>query len=422
MGRSDGLGRRTKGKSAIGCVLAAVTLAAAACSSSSKPSATGSATTATTSGSTAASNIPAGPIKIGAIISLSGPYAVYGQSIKIEDQIAADVINQDGGIAGHQVQLVIENDQGDPSTAVNLAQQLVSEKVVGIVYPGFPNVYTQTVPIFMKAKIPVVMVDPPDAILTGSGGVAQYPYFFDNYASTGQTMQILADAIVKKDPSVAIVTDGSLYGQGEITAFKQAASQAGLQIATTVTYSQTAIDVTTQLLQAKNSGAKAIVLLVSTGYDHIYDGLRAIGWTPDIYVTSGALADGFASIQNLASSMSMICSPLTVSSATESLGSTLDTYMAKIDQAIPGPQELHGTAPSFADDLYTFKAAIEQANSTDPDAIKAAIETWTNKALITPLMTYTYSPTNHVGITASQNAMCSVSSFGPEGFPIRLSS
>ena len=58
----------------------------------------------------------AGTIKVGAIGPLTGDYAIYGSAVANGIQIAIDEINAKGGL---QFELLSEDDQGDPTMAVN---------------------------------------------------------------------------------------------------------------------------------------------------------------------------------------------------------------------------------------------------------------------------------------------------------------
>ena len=73
------------------------------------------ATTGATTGSSGSSNypaIPAGPIKIGIDTSLSGPLAAYGVSGAANYKALVNLVNKNGGVDGHPIDLTIENDQG----------------------------------------------------------------------------------------------------------------------------------------------------------------------------------------------------------------------------------------------------------------------------------------------------------------------
>ncbi len=426
---SDALAGRRRRVLAVGLgVAAALTLSACSSSGSGKSNtgANSGSNTGTTAGAGSGSAsgsksdaLPSGDIKLGAILSLSGPYAQYGKGIQGDLQVAVEEVNAKGGVAGHKISLDVQNDQGNPSTAVQIAQKFVSQKVVGISYAGFPNVYTQTVPIFMKAHIPVFQIDPTGTI-AGMGGAAKFPYYFNNYANPAG----IGDAAARAVPTgskAALIGDGTPNAVGLTNAFLAAAPKHGVTVVKKVVYSQTALDVTSQLREAKNSGATALVVLTGTGYAKIWDGLRAIGWTPNISTSSGALSDGADSIKNLAAKIVYACAPVTLPANTQP-DASLGTYLTDIEKKVGGPAATHGTAPSVGDSIFAFAAAIGQAHSTSGDALKSAFETWKDKSLVSTFMTYTFTSTDHDGVAPSEVSVCSMGKPGPHGLPVRTSS
>ena len=70
------------------------------------------------------------PIKIGAILPLTGSGASYGVWMKGGAEMAAEEINAAGGINGHKLEVIYEDHAADASKAVNAMQRLVEvEKV-----------------------------------------------------------------------------------------------------------------------------------------------------------------------------------------------------------------------------------------------------------------------------------------------------
>src|SRR3989337_3802563 len=68
----------------------------------------------------------AGPIKIGAIIPLTGPSGVSGQAMQKGYQLALDEINRGQGVLGRRVEVLVEDDRGDPPTGSAAFLKLVT--------------------------------------------------------------------------------------------------------------------------------------------------------------------------------------------------------------------------------------------------------------------------------------------------------
>ncbi len=73
------------------------------------------------------------PIRLGAILILSGEGASWGIAEKHGIEMAVDKINSEGGINGRQVVVDFQDDQSDPKAAVNAFRNLVDAKGIDII-------------------------------------------------------------------------------------------------------------------------------------------------------------------------------------------------------------------------------------------------------------------------------------------------
>jgi branched-chain amino acid transport system substrate-binding protein len=71
-------------------------------------------------------------ILLGSIQDLSGPLAGYGKQSRAGMQLAVDEINEQGGIAGRKLKLLVEDDGYDPKKSVLAAQKLVNQDKIFI--------------------------------------------------------------------------------------------------------------------------------------------------------------------------------------------------------------------------------------------------------------------------------------------------
>lgn len=95
---------------------------------------TGAATTsAETTAATTVVTSAEGPIKIGIIADLTGPFTTYGNSLARSAQLAVDMINAADGILGRQVELIVEDIQTDVAATVDKARKLVQSDNVDLV-------------------------------------------------------------------------------------------------------------------------------------------------------------------------------------------------------------------------------------------------------------------------------------------------
>ena len=71
--------------------------------------------------------VSATEITLGTILDLSGPIAGFGKQSRLGMLLAVDEINEQGGINGRKIKLIIEDDAYDPKKAVLAAQKLVNQ-------------------------------------------------------------------------------------------------------------------------------------------------------------------------------------------------------------------------------------------------------------------------------------------------------
>jgi hypothetical protein len=384
------------------CALVLVSAALAACGSSKSSSAA------------AAPPIPPGPIQLGALYTLSGPTAAFGEvNLKTETALI-NRLNAQGGIAGHKVELVYLNDQGDPAVAVSAARQLVADHIAAYVYAGTSVTDQQATEVFTKAKIPGVAFEPSDRWDNG----AAWPYNFTDYSSfKPQAETLVAFAKRKGVTRLGLLGDTTPFAESFGADVAAAAAADGVTVTKSVSYGLTAVDVTTQLEQLKASGAQGIVLTGETGFGHVYDDLRGIGWAPPIFTTYAAYFVGYSSLGNLAATTWSTCQ--TDIMAGEGLPPHLDTIV---------PYVIHATGLQFIgiasvllnenDSLLILKYGIEHAHTLSGPAVAKAIESIHGIGFTVPSYKYYFSAAHHAGWPASESHMCIMKPLGPYQTPL----
>ncbi len=123
-----------------GAALLAVVLLTAGCGSASS----GSASTT-------------GPIKIGAVISLTGKFAPSAEYVQEGYKYWEKTVNDAGGINGRKVQLVIRDDQSDAAAAASLARSLVEKDGVFMILGPYGSGSTDTMAaVLEQLQVPML--------------------------------------------------------------------------------------------------------------------------------------------------------------------------------------------------------------------------------------------------------------------------
>ncbi len=154
------------------------------------------------------------PVLIGLQGPITGSWAYEGQMAKQSCEIAADLINKKGGIlGGRKVQIVVEDDAGQPQTGALAATKIVSNKdIVGSVSTYGSSICEPASNIYEKAKMVNVAYGSTAVRLTERG----LKYFFRTCGRDDSQGLFFAQAVpqrfgVKK---IAIMHDNTAFGKG----------------------------------------------------------------------------------------------------------------------------------------------------------------------------------------------------------------
>jgi branched-chain amino acid transport system substrate-binding protein len=95
-------------------------------------------------------------VEIAVIVARSGKAEAYGRSAVQGAQLAADEINQVGGVLNHRIKLVVLDNQSSPLHARKAALTAVSRKVIGVVGAVWSTHSLATAPVLQKHQIPMI--------------------------------------------------------------------------------------------------------------------------------------------------------------------------------------------------------------------------------------------------------------------------
>jgi ABC-type branched-subunit amino acid transport system substrate-binding protein len=334
--------------------------------------------------------IPDGPIKLGLSTPLSGPLALYGKVIEQTDEAAVNYVNSAlGGIDGHKIQLITVDDQNNATTAVQVAEQLVSDHVAGVIGDGIDPLDLQEAPVFDKAHIPVVTFN---AVSSASS----YPYIFSDSADDSLIANVAAKLIKTQNLSpIAFISDGSPLEVTQISDIIKDLGTASPQtkVVGNETVPTTSLDITPTLSKMRSAGAKVIFLdFTSQVEGPFFKGLQTLGWSPKLVATDAVYYIGFNTIGNLGQGGYTICA----TGANTSLSSGVVSLIQQDTKISPGPEQVLEARENLAN-ILVLKYGIEKAKTLSGPAVKAAIETMTNQSLGADDWKYTYTSAQHNG-------------------------
>lgn len=149
------------------------------------------------------------PYLVGVPMPMTGAEAQAGTQIYDAELMAAQKINKNGGVLGHKIKLIEEDDACDAGTAVNAANLLVSKGVQAEVGGYCSGATLPAEPIIAKAGIPYVMPAANSPELT-TGGYKNV--FLIDPSGTGDGTEAAAFFKQQSISKVFIIDDQSSFG------------------------------------------------------------------------------------------------------------------------------------------------------------------------------------------------------------------
>lgn len=197
------------------------------------------------------------PIRIGAVLSLSGTYASLGIAEKDALELEVAEINARGGIDGHPIELLIEDDATQESKSVSATNKfLQKDRVLAIIGGSGTGITMAMRQLVESANITQVSL---------AGGSVIIEPVSPNVFQTPWATRLLQDNLfaymAEKDlKKVALVTDSGGYGKDGRAMALQLAKKHGIELVIDTTFNPQDTDMTAQVQQIKNSSVDAVVV------------------------------------------------------------------------------------------------------------------------------------------------------------------
>jgi branched-chain amino acid transport system substrate-binding protein len=259
---------------------------------------------ATNTSATSATTSTSGAIPIGVALAQTSNVALLGQEGFVGTRIAEKYFNDQGGINGTPIKLVMQDTGGDEQGTINAFQTLINkDKVVGIVGPTLSQQAFSADPIADRAKVPVI----------GASNTAKgIPEIGDYVARVSAGVDAVAPnsvkAALKINPKIKKVAvfyaQNDAFNKSETEIFQKTVKDQGLELVTVQKFQTSDTDFQAQATNALNlkpdlviisglavDGGNLIKQLRELGYKGIIVGGNGLN-TPNVFSICKALCDG----------------------------------------------------------------------------------------------------------------------------------
>jgi branched-chain amino acid transport system substrate-binding protein len=274
-------------------------------------------------------------IKIGYFGDLSGPTFNFGKSAINGVLLAADEINQAGGINKRRLDVVIEDDKGSPEEAARLTAKLIDTyKVVAIIAGGTSGNSLAAAPKAQSSQVPLISPSSTDPAVTQTGDYIFRACFVDTFQ--GDVMASFAIHTLKAQKAAILYDFNSPYSRGLTEYFRVSFTKLGGRIVRELTYTQEDADFKGQLSTIRD--AEPDVIYIPGYYGDvalIAKQARMIGLTQPLLGGDGWDAPELWGLGGDALNGSYISTHYSVDDPSPAIQSFVETYKQRYGNLLP---------------------------------------------------------------------------------------
>jgi branched-chain amino acid transport system substrate-binding protein len=339
----------------------------------------------------------AAQIKIGAIISITGPTAALG--VGYRNAFATFPAQIDG----KSVTYIIRDDAADASQSVSIAQRMIEEDHVdAIIGPSLTACASAVQPIANAAKVPMIVTSPLDY------DPAKYPYTFSSVQPVSLMVNaVVADMVKRGVRTVAYIGFSDGFGDQVYEATKAAAGKAGIEVVANERYARTDTSTGAQVLKVMTKKPDAVMIGGSGTPGALPDvALHRRGYKGLIYGNHGMVSPAFLRVGGAAVEGTIaVTGPVVVydqlPDTVPSRGPATIFMKALIEKF--GPDSVSPFAGYSEDAFLLIQAAVPaalKAGEPGTEAFRVALRLGLEqtKDLVGTHGVYSMTPTNHNGM------------------------
>ena len=342
----------------------------------------------------------ADPIKIGSVLSITGPAGYLGDPELKTLQMMVEDINKKGGVLGRPLELVHYDDGSDAAKANGFGKRLIDDDKVDLIVGGTTTGATMSiVPLVEKAGVPFIS-------LAGAVVVVEpvKKYVFKTPHTDRMAAEKVFDDMKKRGiTKVALLSETSGFGQSGRKETEGVAVKYGISLVANETYGPKDTDMGPQLTKIRNTAGVEAVFIFGLGQGPALatKGYKQLGITLPLYHAHGVASDDFIKLAGPASEgvrlpTSALLAPDKLA-ANDPQRPVADAYTKAFTTKYKTDVSAFG---GYAyDGLAIAVDAIKRAGSTDKAKVRDAIEA--TRGFVGTGGVFNMSATDHMGLDLS---------------------
>jgi branched-chain amino acid transport system substrate-binding protein len=336
-------------------------------------------------------------IKIGSVLSITGPASFLGDPEKKTIEMYVADVNAHGGINGQQIKLFIYDDGGDASKARTFATRLVEEDKVDAMLGGsITGSSLAMVPVFEEAGIPfIALAGAAEIVVPVHKWVFKTPH--TEPMSCGKIFEDLKKRAFTK---IAMISGTDGWGKAMRAECLKMAPQFGITVIKDEIYGAADSDMTPQLTNIKNTdGVQAVINCgFGQGPAIVTRNYRQLGIAASLYESHGVSSKSYIKLAGDASEGVRLPAAATLVAEklpdSDPLKKVAMGYKTNYEKQTGEPVSTFGG--HMYDALMILTQAMTRAKSSDKAQVRDEIEK--TKGFIGTGGTVNMSPSDHLGL------------------------
>jgi len=337
-------------------------------------------------------------VKIGAVLSVTGPASFLGDPEKKTLDLYVADINAKGGVSGQPIKLVVYDDGGDPNQARTFAIRLIEEDKVDALLAG--STTATTMPIIALAEENQI------PLINFAGAVqAVFPVKKWNFKTPHTDLMAcekICDDLKKRNlTKVALISGADAFGKSMRDQCLTITSKYGIEVLHEETYQPRDSDMTPQLTNIK--GKAGVQAVINPGFGQgpaiVTRNYRQLGITAPLYHGHGIGTKQFIELATPAAAegVRLPAAALLVADklpANDSQKKVVVDYKQTYESKTGQPVSTFGG--HMYDGLMILVEAMGRAKSFDKAKVRDEIEK--TRGFIGTGGVVNMSPTDHLGL------------------------
>ncbi len=339
-----------------------------------------------------------GPIRIGAVVSATGPASFLGDPEQKTLDLYVQKINAAGGVLGRKLQLIVYDDESDANKANGFARRLVmQDRVDAIIGPSTTGSTMAMVPQIEAAKVPAISLAAATVIVE-----PVKKWVFKMPHSDRMAAQKVLDDMKKRGlTQFALLSDTGGFGKSGRNETLKLAATMGMKVVADEQYGEKDTDVTPQLTRVKSTPAQA-VFVFGTGQAPVViaRNYQQLAMKIPFYTSHGQATLEFVRLAGPAAEGIRMPTPALL--VAQSLAESDPQRNVSVAYRKEFEDRYHIDVSSFGgyahDGLFILLDAFRRAGGTDKAKVRDALE---HTHFVGVSGVYTMSPTDHMGLDLS---------------------